>query len=111
MRFLTKLWLAQFSILMLVVAIFAGSSILVMDRIIHDNHARILAGRLEAIERELDALTLEAGIGRAVVRDVLRRHDPPPLNWSILKVRILKEDRYGEEGTQARRDCFEAATG
>jgi PAS domain S-box-containing protein len=74
MRFLTKLWLAQFSILMLVVAIFAGSSIAVMDRVVYDNHTRILGSRLEAIERELDALTLEAGIGRAVVRDVLRRH-------------------------------------
>ncbi len=83
MRFLTKLWLAQFSILMLVVAIFAGSSILVMDRIILDNHARILAGRLEAIERELDALTLEAGIGRAVVRDVLRRHTAGSANALI----------------------------
>jgi hypothetical protein len=27
--------------------------------------------------------------------------DLPPFNWSILKVRILEEDRYGEEGTQA----------
>ena len=37
--------------------------------------------------------------------------DPPPLNRSILIVRNWKEDRYGEEGTQARRYCFEAASG
>ena len=37
--------------------------------------------------------------------------DPPPLNWSDLIVRIMKEDRYGEEDIQARGDCFEAASG
>ena len=37
--------------------------------------------------------------------------DPPPLNWSDLIVRIMKEARYGEEDIQARGDCFEAASG
>ena len=37
--------------------------------------------------------------------------DPPPLNWSDLIVRVMKEDRYGEEDIQARGDCFEAASG
>jgi len=38
-------------------------------------------------------------------------NDPLPLNWSDLIVRIMKEDRYGEEDIQARGDCFEAASG
>ena len=37
--------------------------------------------------------------------------DPPPLNWSDLIVRIMKEDRYGEEDVQGLGDCFEAALG
>lgn len=37
--------------------------------------------------------------------------DPPPLNWSILIVRSMEEDHYGEEDLQARRDRREAAPG
>jgi len=37
--------------------------------------------------------------------------DPPPMNWSILIVRNMEEDPYGEEDLQAGRDRGEAASG
>jgi hypothetical protein len=37
--------------------------------------------------------------------------DPPPLNWSTFELMGRREDRYGEEKLQARRDRREAASG
>ena len=54
------------------------------------------AGLLEAVLRLADlAKTMEQDGNLA--RSRVARLDPPPLNWSILMVRIMKEDRYGEE--------------
>ena len=81
-------------------------------------HGQTIGERLErdrAVLQRLPATAYDAcdkRPGRVSSLSLVRyRGDPPPLNWSDLIVRIMKEDRYGEEDIQARGDCFEAASG
>lgn len=75
MRLLTKFSLVPIAALAVVVVIFAGVGIHVMDRVVYENHTRLLEAQLDAIVQNIE---FEAGDGEVTSQEVtsaLYRHD------------------------------------
>ncbi|MEX2454549.1 MAG: PAS domain S-box protein, partial [Rhodospirillaceae bacterium] len=75
MRLLTKFSLVPVAALALVIAIFALVGVRVVDRVVYDNHTRILQAQLEAIVLEIEHEAAGAPVGAQEIDAVMRRHD------------------------------------